>query len=127
MARYITGSAIKGFLQAFVDFCDNKSPIALNKPTAVGADAPGLTVELCAGDAEATAAAKAEDGIRAAPGTATVVLGVGNQPFLSMVDVLCRVFCFSECVLLKHHPLRQYLIHPYEEILRPLIEADVVR
>ena len=55
-----------------------------------------------------------------------LVLGAGNQNFLSMIDVLDRVFMHSEVVLLKHHPLRPFLYGPYAHILQPLISLGYV-
>ena len=49
-------------------------------------------------------------------GSVAVVLGAGNQPFLATGDVLECIFVKRKPVLLKHHPLRPHLIHPYEII-----------
>merc|ERR1712003_99620 len=59
-------------------------------------------------------------------GKCSLVLGAGNQNFLSLVDTLERVFMHEEVVLLKHHPLRPFLYGPYAKILEPLIEAGYV-
>ena len=56
-----------------------------------------------------------------------LVLGAGNQNFLSLIDVIDRVFQHDQVVLLKHHPLRPFLYAPYERILAPLVEAGLVR
>jgi hypothetical protein len=127
MLRFVMGSSVKGFLDGFISFAEGKKAPAIGQRVSVGMAAPGVTIELCTGDADAVHQAKEQDDIRAAPGTATIVLGVGNQPFLALIDVLSRVFTYSECVLLKHHPLRQYLISPYTAILKPLITAGIVR
>ena len=60
-------------------------------------------------------------------GSASLVLGAGNQNFLTIMDALDRVFLHNECVLIKHHPLRPYLLKPYQRILQPLIDANIVR
>lgn len=60
-------------------------------------------------------------------GFVSLVLGAGNQNFLTMMDALNRVFVHNECVLIKHHPLRPYLIKPYQRILQPLIDENIVR
>ena len=59
-------------------------------------------------------------------GTVSVVLGAGNANFLTIIDVFERVFVHSECVLLKHHPLRPFLYEPYACILEPLISENIV-
>jgi len=41
-------------------------------------------------------------------GKVCAVLGAGNQTFLSLTDVLDRMFLHSEVVCLKHHELRSY-------------------
>ena len=64
---------------------------------------------------------------RCKEGTVSVVLGAGNANFLSIIDVFERVFTHSECVMLKHHPLRPFLYKPYECILEPLISDNIVR
>ena len=40
--------------------------------------------------------------------------------------MLQRALIHKECVVLKHHPLRPWLVKPYAAILEPLIELDVV-
>jgi len=60
-------------------------------------------------------------------GSVSVILGAGNSNFLSIVDVFERIFLHSECVMLKHHPLRPFLYTPYECILEPLISEKIVR
>jgi len=54
-------------------------------------------------------------------GTA-LVLGAGNNSFLTLVDALHQIFIEQNTVLIKHHPLRPYLMEPYEVILKPLIQ-----
>lgn len=58
-------------------------------------------------------------------GTVSLVLGAGNQNFLSFIDVLERIFIHKECVLLKHHPLRPFLFGPYGVLLEPLINEGI--
>lgn len=52
-------------------------------------------------------------------GTA-LVLGAGNQNFLSFVDVLQQMVAANRTCVLKHHPLREFLHPVYESILKPL-------
>jgi acyl-CoA reductase-like NAD-dependent aldehyde dehydrogenase len=42
------------------------------------------------------------------------------------VDALQRVFYYGETVLIKQHPLRPYLEHPYRALLQPLIDDNVL-
>lgn len=49
-----------------------------------------------------------------------VVLGAGNQNFLTGVDVIERAFMHKECVLLKQHPIRPFMAAPFEHIFQPL-------
>ena len=62
----------------------------------------------------------------AAAGKACLVLGAGNENFLSIIDVLHRTLVHGECVLLKHHPLRPWLAQPYGQALAPLVRRGVV-
>ena len=50
-----------------------------------------------------------------------VVLGAGNQNFLTGVDVIERAFMHKECVLLKQHPIRPFMAAPFEHIFQPLL------
>jgi hypothetical protein len=50
------------------------------------------------------------------------LLGAGNQAILSIVDILQCIFVLRCPVLLKHHPLRPHLIHPYTVLFKTLIE-----
>ncbi|KAL3783640.1 hypothetical protein ACHAW5_007424 [Stephanodiscus triporus] len=53
--------------------------------------------------------------------TIALVLGAGNQSFLSLIDVLDNALRRRRPVLVKHHPLRPWLRGPYGVILEPLI------
>lgn len=51
----------------------------------------------------------------------TLVLGAGNQTFLTMIDVFHSIFAKpGKPVLLKLHPLRGYLYNMFDMILEPL-------
>ena len=52
-----------------------------------------------------------------APGTVSLVLGAGNQGFLSLVEVLGRCLLHGDVVMVKHHPLRPWMEAPYAAIL----------
>ena len=101
-------------------------------PIALGPGAPGVTAELwgraaSAADpvrvrddgATATETAppptrwRGEGDARAADGTACLVLGAGNQSFLTLIDALDRALVHGECCLVKLHPLRPWLLAPY--------------
>jgi len=59
-------------------------------------------------------------------GEVCVVLGAGNVSGLSLVDALHHIFINKSAVVIKHHPLREHLIKPYETILQPLIDRGFV-
>ena len=60
-------------------------------------------------------------------GGVNLVLGAGNQSNLSLIDILHGIFVHPrKPILLKHHPLRPFLYHPLNEILKPLIERDLL-
>lgn len=144
-ARFIFGSVVQSFCTTFIaaneaDGATAKAKASpFDKPSrqvgkftvsaqvAVGMSAPGMSFELFSdesyGPADDAVAAYTETG---KAGTASVVLGAGNQNFLSLVDALERCLVHSECVLLKHHPLRPFLLAPYACVLSPLIEAGVL-
>ena len=52
----------------------------------------------------------------------TIVLGAGNQGFLTIVDALDILFIQNETVCVKHHPLRGYQDGFMREIFKPLLE-----
>lgn len=84
----------------------------------LGSGAPGVELELWAaaegGEPEPSSADAAGVG---------VVLGAGNQNFLTLVDVLELAAVHKKAVLLKHHPLRHFMTAPFQHILDPLAEA----
>jgi len=53
-------------------------------------------------------------------GGIAVVLGAGNQSFLTLMDVLDNCLRHRRPVLVKHHPLREWLAKPYRIMLEPL-------
>jgi len=84
----------------------------------LGKTGPGVTLENWANAAgEETDPSSADT-----PGVG-IVLGAGNQNFLTVVDVLEMAFYHKKCVLLKHHPLRHFMAQPFAHILAPLAEA----
>ena len=121
--RYVFGAVVGDWLEPFIDARSSSSRTreAFEKGERVplGLAVPGATAEIRRGAAEAKQA-------NAPPGTVSVVLGAGNQSFLALIDVLQRALIEGECVVLKHHPLRPFLLAPYAAILAPLIELDVV-
>jgi len=54
--------------------------------------------------------------------TITLILGAGNQPQLSLFDILQHSLVDRDVVLLKHHPLRPHLLKLYSILLEPLIK-----
>lgn len=85
----------------------------------LGQAARGCTLEVWA-------ESQGEETEPSSAGTAGVgiVLGAGNQNFLTIVDVLELVFYHKKCVLLKHHPLRHFMAVPFAHILAPLVEQN---
>eukprot|EP00408_Alexandrium_pacificum_P052880 CAMPEP_0171264120 /NCGR_PEP_ID=MMETSP0790-20130122/57451_1 /TAXON_ID=2925 /ORGANISM="Alexandrium catenella, Strain OF101" /LENGTH=600 /DNA_ID=CAMNT_0011732759 /DNA_START=23 /DNA_END=1825 /DNA_ORIENTATION=+ len=81
--------------------------------------APGCDVELWAAPAGSEAAGEALASGSAALG-ASIVLGAGNQNFLTTVDVIERAFVHKECVLLKHHPIRPFMAGAFAHLFEPL-------
>ena len=57
-----------------------------------------------------------------APARVCVVLGAGNQGFLTLVDALDVLFVQNETVLVKHHPLRGYQDKFMRVVFRPLFD-----
>lgn len=52
-----------------------------------------------------------------------VVLGAGNQNFLTLVDTLEALFVRQRVVLVKHHPLRAGLDPLMQKLFQPLYDA----
>ena len=97
----------------------------------MGMAAPGFNAELWAEGVPAvspTPPKGADDdadpwrsALPCADGTVCLVLGAGNQSFLSLVEVLGRCLLDGDAVLLKHHPLRPWLAPPYAALLAPTL------
>jgi len=60
-----------------------------------------------------------EENPESAPGV-TLVLGAGNQSMVTALDALNSIFIERKTVLIKHHPLRPWLIFPYSILFEPL-------
>ena len=60
------------------------------------------------------------------PGGVALVLGAGNQGFLTVVDMLQCLFVDQEVVLVKHHQLRNYQDKIITKIFAPLIDQGFV-
>lgn len=61
-----------------------------------------------------------EDGI-------ALVLGAGNSSALGLIDTLqCFFLHPQKPILIKHHPLRPFLYHPFDTLLQPLIQRGYV-
>ena len=86
----------------------------------------GLLIGRLAPGAEATQGGEAiKSSSTADGGRVCVVLGAGNQDFLTLVDCIDKLFVRGCAVIVKHHPVRQ---HQHEHFLRcfePLIELGV--
>ena len=55
------------------------------------------------------------------------VLGAGNVSAIPLTDTLYKIFHEREAVLLKLNPVNEYLEPVFCDILRPLIDADLLR
>eukprot|EP00440_Ansanella_granifera_P053590 gb/GFBE01058096.1/.p1 GENE.gb/GFBE01058096.1/~~gb/GFBE01058096.1/.p1 ORF type:complete len:588 (+),score=148.10 gb/GFBE01058096.1/:1-1764(+) len=84
----------------------------------VGPSASGVEFELWAKPSDAGSPAAPA----AVPGGVSLVLGAGNQNFLTTVDVIERAFVHKECVFLKNHPIRPFMKPVFEHIFAPLAE-----
>lgn len=60
-------------------------------------------------------------------GPVTVVLAAGNQPFLTAVDLIDCLIYRRRPVLLKHHPLRPFMMEVYSLIFEPIIRRGYFR
>jgi aldehyde dehydrogenase (NAD(P)+) len=60
-------------------------------------------------------------------GCVALVLGGGNINSIAPLDVLYRLFAFGHVVLLKMHPVNEYLGSVLEEIFEPFVERGYVR
>lgn len=70
---------------------------------------------------EAFAFEKAWDDAVGKEGGLMIVLGAGNQPMLSFVDILKAMYTRNYVVYFKQHPIRTYVNDLYERIFAPLI------
>lgn len=84
----------------------------------VSRGAPGVSLELWAspeGSGQSDPTSEQTAGIG-------VVLGAGNQNFLTVVDALEVAFRHKKCVFLKHHPIRPFMAAPIGHIFQPLLD-----
>ncbi len=128
MMRFTMGSIIKLWLSTYLkninitttNFLSNNTHTC--GPFSMGMNAPGIEFELfCEKNIKIDAYEE-----KCKKGSVSLVLGAGNQNFLTVIDIFQRVFIYNECVLVKLHPLREFLFDPYYEILKPLIEENIV-
>ena len=56
----------------------------------------------------------------------TLVLGAGNQSMVTALDTLSAIFIQRKTVLIKHHPLRPWLLEPYSILFEPLIRRGFI-
>ena len=132
LMKFTMGNSIKTWLTNFIEFPkftiqvekidDNNS---LYGPFDMGFTGPDIEFKLLC---EKSLSKDVKDVFneRARKGTVSLVLGAGNQNFLSFIDVLERIFIHNECVLLKHHPIRPFLFDPYEILFEPLIKENIL-
>ena len=93
MARFVFGSGVKDFLETFIADCESASARAVRcgERVPLGGVAPGATFELRSGGESDSTESSSRRGTRARAGTAGLVLGAGNQSFLTLLDVSNRV------------------------------------
>lgn len=96
---------------------DNGSVNEVYGPTPVSPFLPGNSFEVwtAPSDDQSTDDKSTDDSNKVA-----IVLGAGNQSFLSLIDILDNTLRHKRSVLLKHHPLRPWLSEMYAIILEPL-------
>ena len=128
MMRFNMGSIAKLWLSTFLNNINITTTREVDYntyicgPYSMGLNAPGIEFELyCEKDINVNAYQE-----RCEKGTVSLILGAGNQNFLTLIDIFQRVFIFNECVLIKQHPLRQFLFEPYYQILKPLIDENIL-
>jgi len=128
--KMIFGLVIKRYLQKVIKELSEGGSGSERPAKKVGAydvfPCDALTVPKVAGEAWCLPSSGSPEGRKTAPEGVCLVLGAGNQNFLSMIDVLDRLFMHDQVVILKHHPLRPFLFAPYASILRPLTDAGLV-
>ena len=147
-SRFVFGSLIKDFCLSIVAAAEGKAlpplPAAVDGSSRfevkLGMGAPGFSAELWTAGAAVTDGAPStpetfmkpstseatwRGGLPCAPGTVSLVLGAGNQGFLSLVEALGRCLLHGDVVMVKHHPLRPWMEAPYAAILAPLIRRGL--
>ena len=148
-SRFVFGSLIKDFCLSIVAAAEGKAlpqlPAAVDGSSRfevkLGMGAPGFSAELWTAGAAVTDGAPStpetfikpstseatwRGGLPCAPGTVSLVLGAGNQGFLSLVEALGRCLLHGDVVMVKHHPLRPWMEAPYAAILAPLIRRGLL-
>lgn len=140
--KLVMSTALTDYLRTFIDATEYKlgkdtgvkEPELLSKKRSVGDDLvygpvnvsstlPGNTFEVWT-SSSANMKIKEKDNEKSSSeaGKVAVVLGAGNQSFLTIIDVFDNVLRHRRPVILKHHPLRAWLAAPYAMILDPLIK-----
>jgi len=70
---------------------------------------------------EAFAFEKAWDDAVGEEGGLMIILGAGNQPIISFIDIIKAMFTRNYVVYFKQHPIRTYVNDLFEKIYAPLI------
>lgn len=136
--RMVLGSSVKTYLQTWLSARSMSTvlpsrhgaagtDVTIHGPISLGAAAGGSHGELwCDAAAKCDVTPLQEDvAVLDSAKAVSVVLGAGNQSFLSLIDVLDRALAHGEAVMLKHHPLRPFLATPYAVLLEPLARRGV--
>mmetsp|Transcript_29000 Transcript_29000/g.43814 ORF Transcript_29000/g.43814 Transcript_29000/m.43814 type:complete len:588 (-) Transcript_29000:155-1918(-) len=136
MARYQLTSILTGYLGTFKenlkykmasDDKSKKTPELLSKKRAEGdhtvygpVSVPGIpfqSFEVWTGKGDEE---KSDEPVPSDDAPIAVVLGAGNQSILTLMDTIHNVFHNRRPVLVKHHPLRPWLLELYTLLFKPL-------
>mmetsp|Transcript_89710 Transcript_89710/g.159422 ORF Transcript_89710/g.159422 Transcript_89710/m.159422 type:complete len:574 (+) Transcript_89710:93-1814(+) len=82
---------------------------------ALGMATPGCQLEVWAEKTASASSPELSAGV-------SLVLGAGNQNFLTAVDVIEQAFRGKKCVFLKQHPIRPFVSNAFAHIFAPLQE-----
>lgn len=124
------GNALRSlvkYLKYEVNPHKNKKPALLQKTRQVGENKVfgPVSAGLLGGEFEMWTRPSKVPKKEISPGV-TLVLGAGNQSMVTALDTLNSIFNERRTVLIKHHPLRPWLIAPYSILFEPLIKRGYV-
>lgn len=144
MAKLVTCNSVINYLRTYIEAMEykigkeqgrsGKEPELLTKkrtvnndvvygPVNVSATLPGNTFEvwISSSDMKSRKQEDVDEGTSSENRKIAVVLGAGNQSFLTLIDILDNTLRHRRPVIVKHHPLRPWLAAPYAIMLQPLV------